>query len=78
MNHLDIHSRQIQLIESAYACLKAGGILYIKDLFKREHPNAEDGAKIDTIINEINKAYCYNVADFSLIMKTIRRLNFIF
>lgn len=70
-------AHQIQLIESAYACLKPGGILYIKDLFKREHPNAEDGAKIDTIINEINKAYCYNVADFSLIMKTIRRLNFI-
>lgn len=70
-------THQIELIESAYACLKPGGILYIKDLFKREHPNAEDGVKIDIIINEINKAYCYNVADFSVIMKTIRRLNFI-
>jgi hypothetical protein len=38
---------------------------------------AEDGAKIDTIIAEINKAYCYNVADFSVIMQTIRRLNFL-
>lgn len=70
-------SHQVQLIESAYACLKPGGILYIKDLFKREHPNAEDGAKIDAIIAEINKAYCYNVADFSVIMQTIRRLNFL-
>jgi cyclopropane fatty-acyl-phospholipid synthase-like methyltransferase len=70
-------SNQIQLIESAYHCLKPGGILYIKDLFKREHPNSEDGAKIDTIIAEINKAYCYNVADFSVIMQTIRRLNFL-
>ncbi|MFN8315396.1 MAG: class I SAM-dependent methyltransferase [Chitinophagales bacterium] len=70
-------THQVQLIESAYACLKPGGILYIKDLFKREHPNAEDGVKIDAIITEINKAYCYNVADFSLIMKTIRGLNFL-
>jgi SAM-dependent methyltransferase len=72
------HSQdQVGLIESAYQCLKPGGVLYIKDLFRREHPNVEDGVKIDAIINEINKAYCYNVADFTTIMKTIRRLNFI-
>lgn len=72
------HSQnQVQLIESAYKCLKPGGILYIKDLFKREHPNEEDGVKIDAIISEINKAYCYNVADFTTVMKAIRRLNFI-
>jgi len=72
------HSQdQIHLIENAYECLKPGGILYIKDLFKREHPNAEDGIKIDTIVDAINKAYCYNVADFTEIMKCIRRLNFI-
>lgn len=70
-------AHQIQLIESAYACLKPGGILYIKDLFKREHPNAEDGVKIDAIIAEINKAYCYNIPDFTVIMKTLRRLNFL-
>jgi cyclopropane fatty-acyl-phospholipid synthase-like methyltransferase len=68
---------QVGLIESAYRCLKPGGVLYIKDLFRREHPNVEDGLKIDAIVNEINKAYCYNVADFTAIMKTIRRLNFI-
>jgi SAM-dependent methyltransferase len=72
------HSKdQIHLIESAYECLKPGGILYIKDLFKREHPNAEDGAKIEAIVDAINQAYCYNVADFTEIMKCIRRLNFI-
>lgn len=69
--------RQEQLIESAYACLKPGGILYIKDLFRREHPNTEDGAKIDAIVDGINKAYNYNVADFTSVMKAIRRLNFI-
>lgn len=65
------------LIEKAYKVLKPGGILYIKDLFRREHPNAEDGRRIDNIIAAINQAYAYNVADFTEVMKTIRRLNFI-
>jgi len=65
------------LIEKAFQVLKPGGILYIKDLFRREPPTAEDGVKIDRIIGEINKAYCYNVADFYKVMATIRRLNFI-
>ncbi|MBS1625936.1 MAG: class I SAM-dependent methyltransferase [Bacteroidetes bacterium] len=65
------------LIEKAYKVLKPGGILYIKDLFRREHPNAEDGRRIDHIISAINQAYAYNVADFTGVMKTIRRLNFI-
>ena len=70
-------SDQNLLIEKAFHVLKPGGILYIKDLFKREHPNEEDGKKIDNIIDAINKAYSYNVADFTEVMKTIRRLNFI-
>lgn len=70
-------SRQSLLLEKAFKVLKPGGILYIKDLFKREHPNEEDGKKIDAIIDAINQAYSYNVADFTEVMKTIRRLNFI-
>ncbi|MES2622262.1 MAG: class I SAM-dependent methyltransferase [Bacteroidota bacterium] len=65
------------LIEKAFRVLKPGGILYIKDLFKREHPNAEDGKKIDRIVDEINKAYCYQVADLHEVLAAIRRLNFI-
>lgn len=70
-------SNQTLLIEKAFAALKPGGILYIKDLFRREHPNAEDGVKIDRIINEINKAYQYNIADLHEVLRTVRRLNFI-
>lgn len=65
------------LIEKAFKVLKPGGILYIKDLFKREHPNEEDGKKIDRIIHEINKAYCYHVADLHEVLAAMRRLNFI-
>lgn len=65
------------LLEKAFECLKPGGILYIKDLFVREHPNEEDGKKIDRIVDEINKAYCYHVADLYEVLRTIRRLNFL-
>lgn len=70
-------NNQKLLIEKAFKVLKPGGILYIKDLFKREHPNAEDGKKIDKIVSEINKAYCYNVPDLHEVLSMVRRLNFI-
>jgi ubiquinone/menaquinone biosynthesis C-methylase UbiE len=65
------------LIEKALKVLNPGGVLYIKDLFKREHPNPEDGVRIDRIVEEINKAYCYHVADLHEVLATLRRLNFI-
>ena len=65
------------LIEKAYKVLKPGGVLYIKDLFKREHPNAEDGKLIDNIVAEIDRAYCYHVADLNEVLSALRRLNFI-
>jgi ubiquinone/menaquinone biosynthesis C-methylase UbiE len=65
------------LIEKAFRVLKPGGILYIKDLFRREYPDEADGAKINLIIDAINKAYCYNVADLNEVLSTMRRLNFI-
>ena len=65
------------LIEKALKVLKPGGLLYIKDLFKREHPNEEDGKLIDNIVAEIDRAYCYHVADLHEVLSTLRRLNFI-
>jgi SAM-dependent methyltransferase len=65
------------LIEKAFKVLKPGGVLYIKDLFKREHPNKEDGILIDKIVAEIDRAYCYHVADLHEVLATMRRLNFI-
>jgi ubiquinone/menaquinone biosynthesis C-methylase UbiE len=65
------------LIEKVLKVLKPGGVLYIKDLFRREHPNPEDGVRIDRIVEEINKAYCYHVADLYEVLAALRRLNFI-
>lgn len=68
---------KVLLIEKAFKTLKPGGVLYIKDLFAREHPTPEDGVKIDRIIGEINRAYHYHVADLYEVLATMRRLNFI-
>ncbi len=65
------------LIEKAFKALKPGGILYIKDLFKREAPTPEDAVKIDRIVAEIDKAYYYHVADLYEVLAAMRRLNFI-
>lgn len=65
------------LIEQAYKVLKPGGILYIKDLFKREAPSDEDAVKIDAIVKAIDDAYCYQVADLYEVLKVLRRLNFL-
>ncbi len=66
-----------RLIEQAWKVLRPGGMLYIKDLFKREAPTPEDGAKIDAIVKAINDAYCYQVADLYEVLKVMRRLNFL-
>lgn len=65
------------LIEKAFKTLKPGGILYIKDLFKREAPTPEDAIKIDKIVAEIDRAYFYHVADLYEVLAAMRRLNFI-
>lgn len=65
------------LIEKAYKALKPGGILYIKDLFIREFPNEDDGEKITRIVEEINKAYHYQVADLHDVLRAMRKLNFL-
>jgi SAM-dependent methyltransferase len=70
-------SDQVTLIKKVYQVLKPGGILYIKDLFRRESSNEEDRGKIGTIIGAINNAYCYNVADLHEVLSTMRKLNFI-
>lgn len=68
---------QITLLAKAFQVLKPGGILYIKDLFKRECAEQADQQKVDEIISTINKEYCYNVADLHEILTALRRLNFI-
>lgn len=59
-------------INSAWNVLKSGGLLYVKDLFRREPLLEEHAPKIEHEIKKINEAYCYNVADLYEILKHLR------
>jgi cyclopropane fatty-acyl-phospholipid synthase-like methyltransferase len=64
-------------IDSAWDVLKPGGLLYIKDLFKRLPLLPEHGPKIDLEIKKINEAYRYNVADLNAILDYVRKKGFV-
>lgn len=59
-------------INSAWKVLKSGGLLYIKDLFRREPLLEEHAAKIEREIKKINEAYRYNIADLYEVLKIVR------
>lgn len=60
-------------IDSAWNVLKSGGLLYIKDLFRREPLLPDHAAKIEREIKKINEAYRYNIADLYEILHHIRK-----
>jgi ubiquinone/menaquinone biosynthesis C-methylase UbiE len=67
--HSPEHSKAI---DSAWKILKSGGLLYIKDLFRREPLLAEHAPKIEREIKKINEAYRYNIADLYEVLRHIR------
>jgi cyclopropane fatty-acyl-phospholipid synthase-like methyltransferase len=64
-------------LDSAWDVLKPGGLLYIKDLFRRLPLISEHGPKIDFEIQKINEAYRYNVADLNSVLDHARKKGFI-
>lgn len=58
--------------DAAWNVLKQGGLLYIKDLFRREPLLPEHAPKIEREIKKINEAYRYNIADMYDVLKHIR------
>jgi len=60
-------------IDSAWKVLNSGGLLYIKDLFKREPLLPEHAPKIEREIRKINEAYRYNIADLYEVLQHIRK-----
>lgn len=61
-----------QAIDSAWGVLKSGGLLYIKDLFRREPLVEEHIGAIEREITKINEAYRYNIADLYDVLKHLR------
>lgn len=64
-------------IDAAWKVLKPGGMLYIKDLFRREPLMPEHAPKIEREIKKINEAYRYNIADLYTVLKHIRKSGWI-
>ena len=60
-------------VQSAWAMLKPGGRLYIKDLFLKEAAIEEHEPRILEEAAKINEAYRYNIADLYKILKAIRK-----
>lgn len=59
-------------IDSAWDVLKNGGLLYIKDLFRREPLIPEHAEAIEREITKINEAYKYNIADLYEVLRHLR------
>ncbi len=68
--HSPEHSRAI---DSAWKVLKSGGLLYIKDLFRREPLLPEHVPAIEREVKKINDAYRYNIADLYHVLKHLRK-----
>lgn len=66
-----------KVINAAWEVLKPGGKLYIKDLFLRESENEWEQQRINSIAEQINKAYEYQIADLYEVLSSIRRRGFL-
>ena len=72
------HSPQHNLaIDSAWKVLKSGGLLYVKDLFRREPLLEEHVAAIEREVTKINDAYRYNIADLNTVLTHLRKQGWI-
>ncbi|GAB5539472.1 MAG: hypothetical protein Salg2KO_15750 [Salibacteraceae bacterium] len=65
------------VIAESWKVLKPGGTLYIKDLFIKEGIYEGHDEQIKTEIENINRAYRYNVADLYEVLSALRRQGFI-
>ena len=71
------HSNDVVLaIKNACKKLKVGGVLYIKDFYKRVVNNTSEQQKIDAAIDNIDKYYCYNTLSLEQLKTTLLLNNF--
>lgn len=66
-----------KLVNSVWDVLKPGGMIYIKDLFRRETEDEWEQLYINRICEQINEAYHYQIADLNEVLSAIRRKGYI-
>lgn len=67
----------LKVLDSAWKVLKPGGVVYIKDLFWKKALYKGMDAEILKEINNINRAYRYNVPDLNTILDHVRKKGYI-
>lgn len=72
------HSNNKQKVfDAAWEVLKPGGMVYIKDLFRREVADEWEQLRINKICEQINDAYHYQIADLNDVLSIIRKKGYI-
>jgi SAM-dependent methyltransferase len=72
------HSRaKARLLQECWDVLKPGGVLYVKDLFRRIPLRPEHAEPIDREIRKINQAYQYDVGDLNAVLDQVRGQGYI-
>jgi SAM-dependent methyltransferase len=72
------HSRaKRQLLDTCWTMLKPGGLLYIKDLFRRISILPKHIKQIDAEVRTINKAYRYDIAELNDVLTGVRQKGYI-
>ena len=71
------HSTQKEsLLSHCWKVLKPGGVLYIKDFFRRIVSEVLLQARIDALISRINASYCYAIAELHNILDHARHIGY--
>lgn len=65
------------LLDVCWTMLKPGGLLYIKDLFKKIPLSRAHKKKIAEEVRKINEAYQYDIADLNTVLDHVRRKGYI-
>lgn len=72
------HSRAKEyLLDVCWTMLKPGGLLYIKDLFKRVTVVPWHRKQIDAEVRKINEAYRYDIAELNEVLTYVRQKGYI-
>jgi ubiquinone/menaquinone biosynthesis C-methylase UbiE len=66
-----------KLIRAARNVLKPGGMIYIKDLFRREVTNEWEQLRINNICEQINHHYHYQISDLNDVLDVLRKQGYI-
>jgi len=71
------HSTNAQdVLSGAFHVLKPNGFIYIKDFFRRTACDTGGEQELDSVIDRLNSAYCYNVVTVQSLTDLLKATGF--